>query len=112
MKPDEFITDFEGGMRKAINIYYPNAVLRGCWYHYCCAVTRSLHQYGLKMLLHTNSNARMLKGKILSLPLLPQNEFHQGYVHIRNEVIELGLEADFKSFFDDYFVYWINEVNK
>lgn len=110
MEPAEFISDFEGGMRKAIKICYPNSLLRGCWYHFCCAVSRNINQHGLIMLLRTNPNARMIKGEILSLPLLPQEHFNQGYNHIRNQVIEFGLQADFQAFFNDYFVYWLNEV--
>lgn len=110
MKPAEFITDFEGGMRKAINECYPNAALRGCWYHFCCAVSRNINKHGLKMMMRTNSNARMIKSEILSLPLLPQKYFNIGYNHIKNQVTEFGLQAEFESFFEDYFEYWLHEV--
>lgn len=32
--PEEFMTDFEKGLRKAIREVFPNATLNGCYFHY------------------------------------------------------------------------------
>lgn len=110
MKPDEIITDFEGGMRKAIKSIYPNSILRGCWYHFCCAVSRNFNSFGLRQLLTSNASVKMIKYKILSLPLLPKKYFYEGYNQIQREVKEYNLNSNFQPFFD-YFKYWLNEVH-
>lgn len=109
MKPAEFITDFESGMRKALNRCYSNVIIRGCWYHFCCAITRNMVSLGLNSLLRSNPKAKMIKNEILSLPLLPKEQFCEGFNHIKRQVKEFGLESNFESFFE-YFKYWLNEV--
>lgn len=82
LEPDEFITDFECGMRSAINKCYPNAVLRGCWFHYCQSIRKNMLRFGLYSLLKTNYRARFIKKAIMSLPLLPADKFQEGLAYL------------------------------
>lgn len=109
LKPNAIITDCEGGMRKALRSCYPNAILRLCWYHFCCSVCRNMNSLGLNKLLRWNQNARMIKSKLLCLPLLPERSFYEGYEHIKKQAREFDIETEFSSFFV-YFEYWINVV--
>lgn len=109
LKPTEIITDFEAGLRKAINQTYPGAKLRGCWYHYSAAVRKKMLELGLHKLLKDNDYARRIKKMLMSLPLLPAENFMEGYDYIKQQTKEWGLSHRFKSFFS-YYEYWINQV--
>lgn len=111
MSPSSFMTDFELGMRKAIRDVYPNAILNGCWYHYCAAIRKKLVELGLyKQIKDTESNVRVIYRMILSLPLLPSEMFIDGCKFIRAEAQTLGLQNIFKSFFAYFQRYWINTM--
>lgn len=109
MKPVQFITDFESGMRKALSLSYPHVIIKGCWYHFCCAISRNMVSLGLNTLLRSNPEAKLIKYEILSLPLLSKEQFYEGYNYIKTEVKKIGLESSFEPFFE-YFKYWLNEV--
>lgn len=111
LEPDEFITDFEGGMRKAIEQFYPHATLRGCWYHYSAALRKKILCLGLGWLIKEDENARNLKKMIMSLPLLPAEDFMQGYNHIKILAESWKLLLEFRPFFKYFEEYWIVQVS-
>lgn len=84
MKPAEFIADFEGGVRKAVNTFYPDAVLHGCWYHYKVAIRMKFMKLSLFDLITHDSNANILYGMVQNLPLLPPEKILEGYAIIKN----------------------------
>ncbi|XP_031623037.1 uncharacterized protein LOC116340597 [Contarinia nasturtii] len=109
LEPSEFITDFEAGMRCAIERCYPTAQLRGCWYHYCAALRKRLLKLGLHNLLKWNSQAVIIKKELMSLPLLPSEYFNAGYVHIKKLAKQWRLSNSFKNFFEYYEQFWIQQ---
>lgn len=111
LKPAEFITDFEKGMRKAISKIYPRSKLRGCWYHYSTALSRNMKRLGLNELLKTNDAAKAIKKMFINLPLLPADQFMTGYRHIKGYVETAGLREKFQKFFKYFERQWIVEVN-
>lgn len=110
LEPNEFITDFEPGMRKAISESYPAAKLRGCWYHYSSALRKKILKLGLHQLFKSNENARKIKKMMMSLPLLPAEHFAEGYQHVQNQAREWKLFGKFKAFFKYYGKFWVNQV--
>lgn len=111
LEPSEFITDFEQGMRKAISETYPEVILRGCWYHYCSAISRKMKKLGFSKLLKNNDEANIIKKMLMNLPLLPADEFMTGYKYIKSYVKSSGLRQKFLKFFNYYDGQWIVEVN-
>lgn len=111
LEPAEFITDFEGGMRKAVEECYPHTRLRGCWYHYSAALRKRLLYLGLNKLIKNDDNARSIKKMTMSLPLLPEEDFMQGYNHIRGLADKWKLSKKFSSFFAYFDQYWILQVS-
>lgn len=81
LKPAMIMTDWEAGMRCAIRTCFPNSILKGCWYHYCAALRKKLLRFGLHRELKENALARLIKQMMMSLPLLPQEMFEEGYTH-------------------------------
>lgn len=111
LEPAEFITDFEGGMRKAIERCYPHARLRGCWFHYSAALRKKLLNLGLNKLIKGDDNARSIKKMMMSLPLLPEDDFMQGYNHIKSLAYKWQLLREFRPFFLYFEQYWILQVS-
>lgn len=109
LEPDEIITDFEGGLRLAINKYFPQAVLRGCWFHYCKKLREKFIKLGLSSLLKDNPKATLIKYELMNLPLLPSKYFNQGFNHIKHLSRSYGLETKLCKVFE-YFQYWIQQV--
>lgn len=110
MKPSEFMTDFEGGMRKAINQCYPNAILRGCWFHFKAAVRRrfmSLHMYRL---ITDDLKARKIYRMLMNLPLLPPESIENGYQIIKEEARSNKLTKVFQQIFTYFERYWLKVV--
>lgn len=111
LQPGGFITDFEQGMRSAINKCYPQVPLRGCWYHFCAAIRKKLLKTGLHSLLKSNALARVIKIELMSLPLLPANHFKEGYEHIKRSAKNWKLSSNFKEIFAYFENYWFTQVN-
>lgn len=111
LEPDEFITDFEQAMRNAIQKRYPNAVLRGCWYHFCAAIRKKMMSLGLHSLLKSNSKAAKIKIMLMNLPLLPAKHFSEGYQHIKCKARKYGLLQKFQKFFVYFENYWFAQVS-
>lgn len=111
LEPGEFVTDFELGMRSAINKCYPEVPLRGCWYHFCAALRKKLLKLGLHNLLKSSSLARIIKKQLMSIPLLPVEYFKEGYDHIKRSAENWNLSASFEGMFTYFESYWFSQVN-
>lgn len=110
LKPKGLMTDWEAGMRNALRKCYPEATLRGCWYHFCAAIRKKCLVIGLHSILKCNADARLIKKLITSLPLLPPENFEEGYAHIKNMANEFDLSSEFETLFSYFENYWINQV--
>lgn len=110
LEPDQFLTDFEAGMRKAIRLCYPSAILLGCWFHYCSAVRRKVIKLRLYRLIAENQNARAIYRKLLSWPLLPQNNMEEGYEVILAKANRNRLMKTFKKLFKYFEEFWLKQV--
>lgn len=110
LNPIEFMTDFEGGLRKAIEQKYPNARLRGCWFHFCAALDRNALRLGLYPLLKRDPFARFILKSLKNLPLLPEDRFVEGYAHIKTVAAENNLTRSFKQYFAYFEFYWLAQV--
>lgn len=110
LQPKEFMTDFEEGMRLAIRIRWPNAVIRGCWFHLCRAIENKTKSLGLTKILKSNSVARMVKKQLMSLALLPADRITVGYASIKLMAREKKLLKKFQSLFAYFESYWLKQV--
>lgn len=107
LHPVQFMADFEAGLRNAINNYYHDAILYGCWYHFCAAVRRKFLSLKMYQLLKDVPKARKIYRMILSLPLLPSPSILNGFNIIKQEANAEGLAESFKSIFQYFEQYWL-----
>lgn len=111
LKPELFMTDFEPALRKAINICYPGVRLHGCWFHF----DRAIQKYCLKLpklrqILKINSNAREVFKELLSLPLLPEKSFMEGYNAVQEKARSRRVYFPMIGLFRYVDTYWIGQV--
>lgn len=110
LEPSEFITDFEVGMRNAIQECFPGIRLRGCWYHFCAALRKKLLKLGLHALLKQNGFARHVKKMMMCLPLLPAENFVEGYDYIKKKAGDWKISDQFEQMFAYFEQYWFAMV--
>lgn len=110
LQPKEIMTDFESGMRLAIEKFWPIAILRGCWFHYCKAIQKRSRRLKLKKLVEENENAGKIHKSIMSLPLLPVNQFNTGYQSIIRFARKKKLFKQFTELFSYFEEYWFPQV--
>lgn len=110
LKPARIMADFEAGLRNAINEYYPNAVLHGCWYHYTAAVRRKLLSLSMYELIMNVPSARIIYRMMLSLPLLPEKFIQTGFDIIKMEARERKLHQAYKEMFKYFEIFWMQLV--
>lgn len=111
LKPNQIITDFEGGMRKAIKILYPDVILRGCWFHYTQAINKKCRKLGLSRILNSNEKAKLLKTQLLHIPLLPVDNIERCFFTIKRTAMKDGIVWKHLARLFIYFEnYWLHQV--
>lgn len=111
LEPECFITDFEAGMRAAIKFQYPKIILKGCWYHYCCSLSRHIKQMrNVSATINVKSDAALIKGQLMNLPLLPKNRFNEGYRYIKQRVRDCNLQEELQNLFAYFENTWVRQV--
>lgn len=97
LKPTSIATDFEKGLRNALQQQYPGAVLIGCWFHYAQALLRKAKKIGgFLHFLKTNAIAKKLYRKLKNLPLIREDKIIQAFTIFKNEA--KNFEATFTTF--------------
>lgn len=111
MQPAMFMTDYEDGMRLAVRKFWPNIVLRGCWYHLCRAVNRRANKTGLAKILMTNDKAKAITSGLMKLPLLPTDKIEEGFACVQQFARKNKLQKRFSPLLEYFERYWLrNQV--
>ncbi|KAM8705662.1 hypothetical protein ACLKA7_010033 [Drosophila subpalustris] len=85
-----FMTDYELALRKALKAVFPNANLKGCWFHYCQALRRnSMKIKRLKPILSGNMDCYKWYRTFQSLPLVEPNQIEQMLVKLKSNLLNL-----------------------
>jgi len=108
IKPKYIMTDFEKGLRNALEWIYPEAQLLGCYFHFC----RCLWFYAAKNGLKSQSRIITTKKIISLLKILPHLDEKD-----RKEVFEeikesfKNTEKSFKDFLEYYKKNWLTRYS-
>lgn len=108
LKPAEFMTDFEDGMRLAIKKRWPKSVVRGCWFHLCRAVKKRARKLRLNKI--KSKYAKMIRKMLMCIPLLPTDDIDEGYRGIKKFAKKHRLSKRFAPLFNYFERYWLNQV--
>lgn len=109
-EPDEFMCDFEEGMRLGIRNYWPEVRVRGCWFHYKRAVHKKCTALGMTKFLKHNKTARTVKNMLTNLPLLPSEDVIDGYQIVKRFAERKRMSQRFAGVFRYFEGYWVQQV--
>lgn len=112
LRPAEIMTDYEDGMRLAIKKRWIGVAIRGCWFHFCRAISKKCRKLGMTSLLKENRVARIIRKKLMSIPLLPANQIENGSKWIQKFARKKGLSDRFSKLFKYFGSYWLNQVSQ
>lgn len=110
MRPAMFMADFEGGIRKAINNFYPDSALHGCWYHFSAAIRRKFLRLNLYEIIKKEPEGKILYKMMLNLPLLPPEEIAKGFNIIKRKAQNVKLSREFRPVFAYFENFWLELV--
>ena len=90
LEASSFITDFEYALQKSSRTIFPEAKVRGCWFHFCQAVRRRIAQKHnvWAAYLRSNKQAKDIYRKLLVLPLLPAADIKLTFYVIKEHLKE------------------------
>ena len=107
--PNDIMCDFEIGMRKAIELYFPNTVIGGCYFHYNNALRKNVFKSHKSEYMTMDDVAgekeyspiHILTKRLMGLALVPVGNVMAAYEEI---IRYLPVEAYHKySVFLEYF---------
>ncbi|CAF4465177.1 unnamed protein product, partial [Didymodactylos carnosus] len=93
LNPSSVLIDFEQGAINAINYVFPQALVKGCHFHFAQNVWKKLKKYGL-VKLSKEENIRREIANIISLPLIPPNEINNCMERIIDELSNINSKFD------------------
>ncbi|XP_044596022.1 uncharacterized protein LOC123273011 [Cotesia glomerata] len=86
--PDHIMTDFESGLRSAIEIIYPEAHHNGCFFHYCQALMKRLKVLKLFKDIQKWKYGQIIIRKFMGLAFLPADDITRAYNWLLNAIPE------------------------
>lgn len=109
LERDQFMTDYEEGMRSAISNHWKGVEIRGCWFHLCRALWRRACKLGMsRKYLQKNSDAMQILKRLMCLPLVPANRIDEGFRTIKSFARKKKLSTRYSKFFVYFERYWLN----
>lgn len=108
----KFMSDFELAMRNSLRIKYSQAKFETCWFHFCQAIKRYYSQHDkLFNIIRTNSTAKRIMLKFMSLPLLPAEKIYEAFVQLSAEITTINLKPEFENFLIYFENQWLKKVS-
>ncbi|XP_067653191.1 ankyrin-1-like [Haliotis asinina] len=85
LQPTRVQTDFELAAIRAIEREFPQAEVKGCFFHYCQAVWRKTQDLGLAVLYKDNPDVQRWIRRAAGLPLLPVGDVQDTWLDAMND---------------------------
>ena len=80
--PKLIITDFESGIIEVIKCHFPNALHKGCHFHFCNAIWTKVQNLGLVIAFREEPEIAEYIGLLMSLAFLPETEVWNRFYQI------------------------------
>ncbi|KAM0734152.1 hypothetical protein ACS0PU_012517 [Formica fusca] len=101
------MTDYECAAMSAMEKYFPNATIHGCWFHLNQALQRKWNHLGLR------NSSNIILSMAMTIPLLPEQYFTQAYCILWNTCEEKNPEYEkLKEFLNYFEKTWLSKASK
>ncbi|KRX50747.1 hypothetical protein T05_16373 [Trichinella murrelli] len=104
LNPDTIICDFETALIPAIQGYFPNAQVQGCYFHFCQAVHRKVGELGLKTQYRQHEETRRKIRMLLATAFLPVPHVNTGV-----SLLEAGTTGTLAALFQYFWQEWMTD---
>ncbi|CAF4407741.1 unnamed protein product, partial [Rotaria magnacalcarata] len=117
-KPIYWMSDYEGGLTKAITKELPNTLLLGCAFHYNQAIYRNIQNKGLQEAYQNIEIVRQILRQLMALAFIPSDQIKILYDDvIRPQLSNVptrpaSLRNNLRSFFKYYESFWLTMIDK
>lgn len=71
MSPQKLLLDFERACMNAARSSFPEAEVKGCYFHLCQSLIRKIHAVGLKSDFESNINTKLMLKSLAALSFVP-----------------------------------------
>ncbi|KAG0439313.1 hypothetical protein DMUE_2517, partial [Dictyocoela muelleri] len=87
--PATVLLDLEEASFKAISSIFPNAEIKGCYFHFGQAIWRKCVNLGFKTLYSNNPGIRKVVKLIMALPLVPFSHIDEGWNLLQRAMLQI-----------------------
>ena len=110
LNPHEVTIDFEIAAIEALKSSFPNANIKGCFFHFARANWQKIQCVGLAKEYQQNTDVRIILKSFVALALIPEEDIYLGFQKLKETTAKMQNEniAKFVSYFD---VTWLGEKN-
>ncbi|KRX36271.1 hypothetical protein T05_11328 [Trichinella murrelli] len=104
LNPESIIHDFETALIPAIQGYFPNTQVQGCYFHFCQAVHRKVGELGLKTRYRTEEQTKRKIRILLATAFLPVPQVDTGV-----SLLEAGTTGTLAALFQYFRQEWMTD---
>lgn len=106
LRPTSVMSDYEVGLRKALQEVYPGLITRGCYFHFTQAIRKRASQIpGFFNSLKSCALQHKLYHKFLRIPLLPASEIVKGFELLKTEAEKYEVFEPFISYYSSQWIH-------
>lgn len=98
LAPTKVQTDFELAAIRAIEREFPEAEVKGCFFHYAQAIWRKTQDLGLAALYKDNPDVKRWIRRAAGLPLLPLHEVQDAWLEAMDESPDVNRAEEFNDY--------------
>ena len=99
------VADFELAIKQAIQLDFPTASFKGCYYHFCQALMRKIQEIGLQIQYQNNTDGlKSFVRKIAALSFVPVRFVRLAWQGIKAIIPQVPRIEDFISYFETYWL--------
>jgi len=109
LSPSKVQTDFELAAIRAIEREFPDAEIKGCYFHYCQALWRKVQELGLAVQYKENLQVQQWIRRAAGLALLPPAEVQDAWIEIMESTPILHRAENFNDYMT---VNWVDDDSR
>ena len=110
LDPHEVNIDFEIAAIEALKSSFPNANIKGCFFHFAQANWRKIQSVGLAKEYQQDTEVRNILKSFVALALIPEEDIYIGFQKLKETTAKMHNEkiTEFVSYFE---ATWLREKN-
>ena len=101
LDPPAFLADFELAIKQAVQLAFPTAEYKGCYFHFCQALMRKVQSLGLQVQYQNDTELRTFIKKVAALAFVPPRFVRVAWQAIKAEAPTASRLPEFLDYFEE-----------